>query len=106
MGVEPKRVADLLAMKPPELSRHELEILGDQGEGLDLADRLDGPRRRWEDHAGARVQRPRQQLLAAELGRTDPARVEEPSPATVRGGRVQVAADDEEHLVDGVPFPD
>lgn len=91
MGVESKLVPKLLAVEPPELAGDELEVLGDEGECLDLRNGLDGAGGRREDDARTRVEGPRQELLAAEVARTYAAGVEEPSPTAVGGVGVEVA---------------
>lgn len=51
------------------------------------------------------VEGPREQFLAAEVARDDPAGVVEPDLAAVGGVGVEVAPDYEKHLVERVTFP-
>jgi hypothetical protein len=105
LGVEPERVLHRLAVHPAELPRHELELLGVQREGLHLRERHDGARGRRQAGAGLGVERPREQLLPAEVALLEQAAVVEPRAAAVGGDALEAAADDEDHLVDGVALP-
>ncbi len=103
LRVEPERLLQLLAVQPPELAGDELELVGVERERLHLGDGLDGARRQRQVGGGLGVERPRQELLAAEVPFLEEAPVEEPHPAAVGGGALQPPADDEQHLVHGSP---
>lgn len=106
VGVEPESVPELLAVEAAELGGDELEVVGDEGEGLDFGDGLDGASGGGEDGGGAGVECPGEKLLAAEVGGAEAAGVEEAGAAAVGGVGVEMAADNEEHLVDWVAFAD
>ena len=104
--VEAEPVPDPRAVQSPELRRHEAEVVGDERERLDLGHGAHGAGgQRQLLRGGPRVQRPRQELLPAELAGADAARVEEARPPALRREGVEVAPDDEEHGVDGVQLP-
>lgn len=103
--VESKLMPKLLAMEPPKLARHELEILSPEGEGLDLGYCLDGPGGGGEDDAGARVEGPREELLAAEVPWTDAAGVKEAGSTTVGGVGIEVPSYNKQHFIHGVALP-
>ena len=86
--VEPEPVPDPRAVQAAELRRHEPEVLGDERERLDLGHGTHGAGRPRQVLRRPRVQRPRQELLPAELPRPDAARVEEPGPPALRRVRV------------------
>uniref|UniRef100_A0A8R7JZH5 Uncharacterized protein n=1 Tax=Triticum urartu TaxID=4572 RepID=A0A8R7JZH5_TRIUA len=105
LRVEPERLLQLLAVQPPELPGDELELVGVQRKALHLRHRLDAARGQGQVRRRLGVQRPGEQLLAAKVPFLEELLVEEPYAAPVGGGALQPAPDDEEHLVDGLPFP-
>lgn len=78
----------LLAVEPPELSCHEFQVFGSEGESLDFRDGLHRAGGRREDDARTGVEGPCEELLPAEVAGAYAARVEKTGPATVSGVRV------------------
>uniref|UniRef100_A0A804MX59 Uncharacterized protein n=1 Tax=Zea mays TaxID=4577 RepID=A0A804MX59_MAIZE len=101
-----ERVLQALAVQALELVGHVLEVLGAEREGLHLRDGAHRARGLREVEAGVGHERPGEELLAAEVPRAQRDGAEEVGAAAVRGGALQLAADDEEHVADGVALPD
>lgn len=104
VGIEPELVDEATAVQAAELGGNKVEILGLEAEGLDLGDCLDGAGGEGEDVSVAVVEGPGEELLSAEVAGPNRGVVEEAGEAAVGGGGVEVATDDEEHLIDGVAF--
>jgi len=67
LRIEPEGLLQLLAVQAAELASDELELLGAEGEGLDLGEGPDGARGEREVGGGLGVERPGEQLLPAEV---------------------------------------
>jgi len=104
VGIVPEGVLQLLAVEPLELVRHELQVLSAQRKSLHFGDGLHGARGGGEVEVGGGHEGPRQQLLAAEVPRSEGDGVIEPYSATVGGGTLHLPSDDEEHLPHWIAF--
>lgn len=102
----PEGVLELFAVESPELTGDKLEIIGGERESFDLLLGFHGVRGDGQVALRLRVQRPSEQLLAAEVTRFQLPVVRPPRFPTVGRHALQRAPDYEQHLVYRVPFPE